>query len=391
MAKGQVATGRISDPAWFGGPHKYGDDLYFCSSDTSSTTDIRVLRSTDGGATWSEPDSANRPSLASAVRSLGSVVNGTVLHIFSCIGSYLGTGTIRWNRFNLDSNTWNTTGVVVNSPTSLSAHPLSYCGVYSDGDPCVVFSSATERIHGTEYDRTAYSDYNGTSWTTPQDLGGGGQANWGLADVVVNSVDRGHVVVNADTDLVMYHLPVVSGTVGGPNTPDREAVYSSTRRKKMLQHHITSGGIERVTLIFVDDLVDVASYKVDGTGTPSASKTVTTDAIDIDSGAYGLQIVTDPSVGTDQVYCLVKTSGTINIFLSTNDSAWSDTGINMVADANLRNFYAAMYRNQQGDKVIGMMYDKTTGTDIFFDETIIEHAVVPYYPKKVLKAPVYRM
>ena len=142
--------------------------LYVFLKDSVTTSRVRALRSTDGGQTWAEADSANRPSVTNAVFDVSCAQDGDNVHIATG-NSDLGSPpalAIHYHRFNMNTAVWAETNTLLTNPFSSNTRPIPYCAVAvrSDGD-LVVFYVKSDAVKGTDYAKTAYSKRVGTTWT----------------------------------------------------------------------------------------------------------------------------------------------------------------------------------------------------------------------------------
>lgn len=167
-------------------------DLYFQAIQSTNTryafvvdktnNKLRANKSTDGGESWAEVDSANAPAITSTanlkstsaqlVRNLAYLVCPTTTTV----------GNIQ--KFQMASDTWGTaiTGPGTTLNTSVSGAAPIYAFVRPDGASIVmVYNGVTETVMGSARPRIKAIFHNGTSWSAEADLVGGS----GFADATL--------------------------------------------------------------------------------------------------------------------------------------------------------------------------------------------------------------
>lgn len=204
------------------GPFVNGTDLYACLVDKTNNQ-IEVWRSTDGGDTWSEQDSANKPS-CSAVdgrRTCYAVQSGAAFFVAYPSNSADATNI---KPFSMSTNVWGTAitaGPVIQATAAPNGtFPLLYA-IRSDKSHVIFYNGATQSVMGTAYTRIKIHYYNG-AWNGPFDVVGsansplantlpGTQIDYSARTAVLGASDRVHLFWTASTSGSLFQRSLLSG------------------------------------------------------------------------------------------------------------------------------------------------------------------------------------
>jgi hypothetical protein len=155
-------------PAAHLGPYESGSALYVVMPNIAGgvTGTIRVWKSTDAGVTWTEQDTANRPTCSASQYDVQVVLAGTTLYI-----AYLNTSNaVNIKPFAMATDLWGsnisggpTPSINAFDPVSPQARKFALAR-RSDGSYVVMYQ-ANETISFTTYGRIYYATYNGTVWS----------------------------------------------------------------------------------------------------------------------------------------------------------------------------------------------------------------------------------
>lgn len=196
------------------GPFIDGNDNLYVVAEAapsgSATDRIGVFRSTDNGSTWSEIDSANRPTaIANGLQAFTAFLDGTVLHVGTMGGESGGmtnTFDIEYQTFNTSDagsqpDTWQIKNEAVASPEveSLNNQGLDMA-VRSDGDVIIAHQIPDASIMGNTYDVAGYSRREGGSWTSNVALFSGEEQNQRAPNVALGTNDRIHFLFTSTND-----------------------------------------------------------------------------------------------------------------------------------------------------------------------------------------------
>lgn len=141
-------------------PAMDGDgNIYFVSLLSTDSSKLAMMKSSNGGASWTEQDSAGAPNVTPSVWCVDSFLDGDVIHI----ATQDAIGTIRYYTFNTSEHSspdvWS--GSTYVTPTTLKDYD-SGCSIVvrSNGD-IIIFYNHTG---GSGYSRVYYAKYT-TSWS----------------------------------------------------------------------------------------------------------------------------------------------------------------------------------------------------------------------------------
>lgn len=247
------------------------DNIYVVGRLASGNGSLCMLKSTDGGASWAEQDTGNRPSDSASMSFIWAVKDGTVIHIVS---SHAASDNINYSTFNMSDAPSNPDTYQISMElvdTSTTSNIYVSIGVRSDGDVIVLYRDDDEAI-GPGRNRISYARREGGSWTAGIAVDDGGNVHYtwgnvtrGEADVMWLSYRYGNTTGNRVKSLsptnVLESSPTDLGNIG-----------QSTRG-----FYYDDDGVERITWLSVDGATLSAVERDDG-GTPTSPETVTTDA-----------------------------------------------------------------------------------------------------------------
>jgi hypothetical protein len=207
----------LSWPDWKNthcGPFEVGGSKYIVGVDKTQNK-IKVLKSTDGGHTWSEQDAANKPftGTASNFKSATARLDGTSIVVFHC---GVSSTTPQITKFATATDTWGASSATgaqtVQDVTGKAPLAIACRGA---NDYVVAYNSATESIMGTAYRRISVRPYVSGAWGTAIVVESGVQQNQDLIGLVVGSNGRTHIFWRNQTGNTLRHRPFLSGNTLG--------------------------------------------------------------------------------------------------------------------------------------------------------------------------------
>jgi hypothetical protein len=152
-----------------------GTDLYVIGITSADDDAIHVMKSDDGGATWAEQDSGNRPTMPTALtgaQSMSMVLDGTIIHIAATSEEYTPSMTdfqdIEYMTFDTTTDLHDLQESVVTidiDATSIQRMPIDIA-VRSDGDVIIVHHISDKTDMGGGFSQYGYSVRELGSWTT---------------------------------------------------------------------------------------------------------------------------------------------------------------------------------------------------------------------------------
>lgn len=194
-----------------------GSDLYAILRDNTNNT-LEAWRSTDGGDTWSEQDSANHPatSATSGMKHQHVVASGSTLYI-----AYTPSGSSRMQitAFSMSSNTWQArqdSGIAPDVANNVSGTGPRLFTRRSDGSFVVLHQGTPEKVMGTEYRRAKVFYYASGAWNGPYDVQGsanspiadtlpGHEYHYDVRSIVLGAGDRVHLTYSNTNVGNLFH------------------------------------------------------------------------------------------------------------------------------------------------------------------------------------------
>lgn len=223
-----------------------GTDLYLVVQDTGATPKVRVLKSTDAGATWTEQDSANNKAVTTATSAYSACLAGGVIYVV------YGTGanTLTVAKFDTATDLW-TTSVPGNPSTTAQRDTYSVrVAVRSDGDVLVGVENASSVL--------VIARYEGASWASDT-MQSGALAR--PQELVVDSQDIA-TLFWAESTVNDHSLNTLSAAnaVGTAQDIDATTGSSSSFQIKSLNAEVyDAGGTDTVLCAYID-----ATNELDG-------------------------------------------------------------------------------------------------------------------------------
>lgn len=189
----------------------YGGNLYTVSFWSPSTFGIVISKSTDGGVTWTNIDTANGPLAATVTAGGCYVARGSTISVAFYDGP-VGPPIYLYD-FDLVSETWGTVYGIAGAPTIRTSGSGSGTSlVYrASSDDLVVFY---EGDGGSGFWSAVY-DIGGASWSSPIDAGVNitALANWGSAAPVITNIFT--CCIDSDDNIYLFFSTEVN--VAGTN------------------------------------------------------------------------------------------------------------------------------------------------------------------------------
>jgi len=302
------------------------DNLYIFFVDATTMGEVCAVKSSNGGQTWSEVDSANRPDGNGGtwgdIASIRAVQDGDVIHLASFYGTELA-----YHRFNTSDNAsadqWAVvdTGVMAFTDTGFE-YGLDIC-LQSDGDLLIISNGENERdFPGGECVIYHYSQNNGSTWTNDQTLSNTNGDNIG-GFCVVGENNKIHLTWKGEGDANYYHQSLADVT-GTPTTKEDLSDYTVPGTPNYAMTNLIyydDDGDEKIIMVGVDDSFYPRSTFVVNDGTPAASESVVATAVfrsmeDTSSAHYTAH---DLNVLGKKLYYIFSDATDQDIYLVTND------------------------------------------------------------------------
>jgi hypothetical protein len=220
------------------GPYVFGTNLYCLVDRASFGGGIYVDKSIDGGATFTEISDAmsfGPYTGAAPFKCMGVCKLGTKLYVFY---NPIGGGTsqpIKYSIFDTGSDTWSggnasptvfNTGLTETAGSSPAALFEDAHAAESDGTNIyLLYTGASERVSGLDYDRVWYATYDGVTWSAGSQVPGqtGNALQYNASQVIVTAAGRIQLIYTRSTwvglsltELDLMSCAVVAGVFKTP-------------------------------------------------------------------------------------------------------------------------------------------------------------------------------
>lgn len=350
MALPRTITGfAFENNRHIGGPYLVNGSYYVVGG--SNSTGLHVYSpGTSTDATWSEEDSGNAPSPTASAGPTGcisSVVDGNNIHIVYAWNLSGPTPTVHYSRFNCSTDTWDTiTGgnKYVQIVSGVIANGYADIAVRSDGDIVVVYSDATEKVHGTDYDRVSYdvSTDSGATWAGATYVDGSGVAEHHRSPLCqLGSSDRTHIlwedVGATDTNHVTLNSSDTLQTIS--------AYHSTINRKPLGRASFVSGANTKVAFIIADGSNEIEIF----TSADNPSFGTLDDSISQSFNEASVGLVADSGTKLYVGYSEIN-SDDVFYDVSDDDGGWN--GTDTEAEDAVTAIYMSWGYDQTNDKLM---------------------------------------
>lgn len=387
----------VSTAAWFGGmqsswggPFVDGNgNLYLILNDRTNKNQIKAWKSTNGGSTWAEQDSTNRPVQGGTnnTASFDVFQDGTTLHIVS----YAATSpTLYYNTFRTSDDgsnpdTWGTTDSSITTYSDTGAEYGVTILVQSDGD-IFVSSNGDDSTYFLTYECVEYHYNQGSGWTTKQELLGTESDNICQASVLGES-NKIHTFNKEDTNGRWVHRSLADVTSSpsaidsASNTVTAPGENYNQARKAI---YIDAAGTEKILFGYLASDYSPYTTTVTDDAVPANGVQVTTQTVWRSTGAYASSVHCAAAnlckFGTD-VYYVFSDNSTKDIFYSKSTNYGSTWGTPVeVFDGIDADYLSANIYVRSGAIYLGIAWlDGTYDSpgDVLFDEYFLGYVIQP--------------
>lgn len=159
------------------GPFRRGQNLYGVYKVGDDVNDIKVVKSTNYGASWTDDvDGANRPTLANEVGSFDAKQVGNIVHVAT---QERTTGRVAYHTFDMSADAWATVNEQVsaaNDPGDGSDEATYFVSIEirsTDSAPMIMYASEKRFLShptydpaGRNYSRVSLARKSGGSWVS---------------------------------------------------------------------------------------------------------------------------------------------------------------------------------------------------------------------------------
>jgi hypothetical protein len=304
------------------GPIKDGNgNLYKLMETTDTDPEPIMMKSADGGLTWIDQDSANRPpdgTFDNELEAADMVLEGDTLWIL-----VQGNNDVNFYQFHVSTHAitpdqWGTQQLV----TSISNRDDQCVAIEARSDGTAV--GFYTYIPGS-FDQVRYKIRSaGGTWGSEQNLDAEASTHFDWVSVVKGANDKIHIFYTDNTNGTLYHR-----SLDGSNNLSAREVVSSDIQVGLGGHHGKAcappvywddGGSEKIMVVFMEDTnEDLWSMMVVDDGSPTNRQQVTSTTVYSNAGSGHqpqMNLAIDPGDGT--AYCHFVDDATLDVWRDSN-------------------------------------------------------------------------
>ena len=288
-------------------------DMYYPCEFTEVDNEILMMKSTDGGTTWSSIDNAGRPGWTD-LESLDVQLVGDTIHITREEGEIMEWIEFYVSTHSTNPDTWGTSETVASGYTNTDQSGA--VAVRSDGS-VIAFYRKTDGNEGI-----FYKIRSGGVWGAEQELDATANEFTAVMAIKGSDSDWVHVFYKDDTNGAILHRSI---DPSDDSLTAVETVYSdaytggSGQQWAMTNPIVWDDGTDDYVMIGVQDDSDGFLYTVliTNDGTPGAAELVDSVVVESDSGGSTSRqptasLAVDPA--TETVYCMFVDDATGDVW-----------------------------------------------------------------------------
>ena len=347
-------------------------NMYALVENAESKAKGMMMKSANGGDTWTEVDGANRPTTIDW-EGVDIKQDGDTLHI-----SHHPGGSVVYHTFNMSDHATNADkwGVTDESVLSGISETDQSSTIIPRGDGTVVCAYRRTITNERLYLKIRSA---GGTWGSQIALEQTSSIDWTQVVSVLGANDKAHFFYNDNTNGITYHKSLNSSDT----LSAREQVYSGTG----------TGAGDRMPIlppVYWDDAGDeiimgvikrssdgkLVSVIITNDGTPAASVVATDNAVHADSGGSRQPNASMANDGST-VYLHYAEDVTSDLFRATYESGSWGTDVEEIDATDVDHIRSVVFTHSSGnggDKVVGYIYDTFSngGTGgVYYGEYVI--------------------
>jgi hypothetical protein len=327
-------------------------------SDLASGNHPAMYKSLDGGATWAEVDSGNRPS-ATDLEGVWVEQSGANLIV------YVNRDDTCWRCiFSTATDTWGTQETVKTGMSSSGVEQAVAARVLSNGDEWIAYSNT---LSGANNQAAVKKRTGANTYGTEIDLGGNTAIDWTVPQLAPGASDVTHVFLKDSTNHRLYWRTLSSAGTLGTLTRIDSAGTSNDHVAHTNAVVYQSGGQEVVGILYTDGS-DILKYVRIVAGTPQTPETVSSAAALMDPGvATNGGLVGHLALDGTTVHAVWAraSDGSVLRASRTDAGAWSSETVEVPFTAGATDYAEYVYANvytypaalRSGAKVLAIVYD----------------------------------
>ncbi len=366
------------------GPFFHDGDLYVVGELPSNNGDVRVAKTSDGGATaWTNLDDAGAPGHADGIHNVAAVMDGDILHIITMSdlsAAMTPTFDLEYHTFDMSIDEY----VIINE-VALSGETLDLVapgeflevGIRSDGD-IIVLHPVQGTDMGSGFLTAAYSRREVTTWTNNINISGTDPHTASTWKGVMAPGDEYHIYGFADNPAIN---DLIARTLDSGNSLSTAITLDDTDPYTGfpgLCRPITwdNGGTQQVLLSWAD-FGDGRYYtrRASEDGSGDIQNDLTREQLS-GTGPSAMSIQIGLAWDTDQNLAWACYNGVDDGYynFATHGDGW-DTEVDFTTGQGFESWL--VYYERDGGRFLGILLCNSTGssTALAFTEIVLEAAV----------------
>jgi len=304
-------------------------NLYVLTDNQATSTQLLIYKSSDGGATWTEQDSLNRPGLNAGqddIDAFDMVLAGDTIFIV-----YEATGTnppgdvweVRLARYRVSTHpsnpdTWDTQIDDIDNGADSFEYPGVAICVLGNGDIIVWYTpdrnQQTPDIH--------YAYHQGSGWVSGQPFAVSSSTGYRVGSAVVGAADKVYAFYGDNVHYYYKSMASVSSTPNAAKQVSDTGLAGFNNFANNSTYHDVAG-TERISTAWENSSDGKPmSSEIDNDGTPGTEEEISIQDVRNDN-TQGMTLVVDPD--SDIVYFVWIDNTTSDIFIKEDHgSGWTN-------------------------------------------------------------------
>ena len=342
-------------------------------SDTASGNHPMMFKSTDGGATWTEMDSSNRPTAQDLEGSWVAVDGTTVIFMVT------RDDTVWWVPFDTTTDTWGTQETIDTGLSSSGVEQYASFVKNNDGTFWVFYSDTLSGANN----QIAYRKRTGTNTYGAKStaIGGNTAVSYTAPASIKAASDLTYVFYKDDTNNTLYYRTLTTaGTLSGANSVATGTATDNIPHTNAV--YFDDAGTETVVCAYADS-ADILKLVVLKNGVQQTTETISSTAILMDPGSVtNGGTVAHLAVNGSTLYAVWADGATGDIFYRSRaaNGTWSAISTIWNSGANQAWYVYNTVYTYGGTVRMGYVYDVTHAVDVsdlYYNEVSLGSASTP--------------
>jgi hypothetical protein len=326
-------------------------------SDTASGNHPMAWKSTNGGLTWTEMDSSNRPTAQDLEGSWVAMDGTTIIFVIT------RDDTVWWCPFNTSTDTWGTQETIDTGLSSSGVEQYASFTKNNDGTYWIFYSDTL----GGANNQIAYRKRTGTNTygTKSTAIGGSTSVSYTAPSVVKGASDVTHIFYKDDTNNnLLYKTLSAAGTLSSVTTVATGTATDNIPHTNPV--YLDNAGTEEVFCAFADSSDILKLVRIAG-GSQQTTETISASAILMDPGTVtNGGTVAHLAVWDGVIYAVWAdgATGDIKMRSRATNGTWSSISTIWNSGANEAWYVYNNIYSYGGRIRMGYVYDVTHAIDI---------------------------